>query len=203
MADLQHKDLPESQLHEPKGASTANSGEIYTANGSGSGTWSPPVDQIAGMTVTRIIDSQSVAASQLPAGLDIPLQIEFGPAVSTTDVDLSAAGVLTINTTGTYRIKVSVELGRSAGAGTAILFLRAIVNGTQAGRSIVYKLSSSTVTKSFNDEAWLTLPGGTTIAYEIIRDSAGNNDGGLFEEAPTVLSWNSAPTAAIRVEKFE
>lgn len=39
MADLQHKNLPESQLHEPKGASTANSGDVYVANGSGSGAW--------------------------------------------------------------------------------------------------------------------------------------------------------------------
>jgi len=39
MADLQHKDLPNSQLHEPKGVSAANAGEIYTANGAGSGAW--------------------------------------------------------------------------------------------------------------------------------------------------------------------
>lgn len=39
MADLQHKDLPDSQLHEPKGVSTASSGDIYVANGSGGGTW--------------------------------------------------------------------------------------------------------------------------------------------------------------------
>lgn len=39
MATVQHKDIPEAQLHEPKGASTANAGDTYIANGSGSGSW--------------------------------------------------------------------------------------------------------------------------------------------------------------------
>lgn len=199
---IQHKDIPEANLHEVKGAAASTSGQLLTSVG-GSSVWADPVDQIAGMTITRVIDAESTAASQLPAGLDTPLQIEFGPLVSTTDATLSAAGALTINTTGTYRIKVSVELGRSGGAGTSVMFLRALVNGVQAGRSIVYKITSATQTNSFNDEAWLTLPAGTVITYELIRDSAGSNDGGLYKDSTTVLSWSDSPSAALRVEKFE
>lgn len=199
---IQHKDIPEANLHEVKGAAASTSGQLLTSVG-GSSVWADPVDQIAGMTITRVIDAESTAVSQLPAGLDTPLQIEFGPLVSTTDATLSAAGALTINTTGTYRIKVSVELGRSGGAGTSVMFLRALVNGVQAGRSIVYKITSATQTNSFNDEAWLTLPAGTVITYEMIRDSAGSNDGGLYKDSTTVLSWSDSPSAALRVEKFE
>lgn len=199
---IQHKDMPEANLHEVKGAAASTSGQLLTSVG-GSSTWADPVDQIAGMTVTRVIDAESTAANQLPAGLDTPLQIEFGPLVSATDATLSAAGALTINTTGTYRIKVSVELGRSGGAGTSVMFLRALVNGVQAGRSIVYKITSATQTNSFNDEAWLTLPAGTVITYELIRDSAGSNDGGLYKDSTAVLSWSDSPSAALRVEKFE
>ena len=39
MANVNHKDLPESELHEPKGVSTASNGTSYVSNGSGSGTW--------------------------------------------------------------------------------------------------------------------------------------------------------------------
>lgn len=39
MANLQHKDIPEAQLHEPKGASTASAGDVYVSDGAGSGTW--------------------------------------------------------------------------------------------------------------------------------------------------------------------
>ena len=41
MANVEHSSLTGSALHEPKGTSTANSGEAYVANGSGSGTWQP------------------------------------------------------------------------------------------------------------------------------------------------------------------
>lgn len=34
-----HKDLTGADLHEPKGVSTASSGTVYVANGSGSGSW--------------------------------------------------------------------------------------------------------------------------------------------------------------------
>src|SRR6187402_1454206 len=36
---VEHKDLTGAQLHEPKGADTASSGQVYIANGSGSGAW--------------------------------------------------------------------------------------------------------------------------------------------------------------------
>lgn len=39
MPNIQHKDIADAQLHEPKGASTANAGDIYISDGAGSGTW--------------------------------------------------------------------------------------------------------------------------------------------------------------------
>src|SRR5690554_4379377 len=37
---IQHRDIPESELHEPKGVSAADSGTVYLADGVGSGSWS-------------------------------------------------------------------------------------------------------------------------------------------------------------------
>ena len=37
-----HSALTDPNLHEPKGASTATSGSVYTSNGAGSGTWVAP-----------------------------------------------------------------------------------------------------------------------------------------------------------------
>lgn len=37
MAKIQHKDLPDQYLHEPKGASTAGEGTVYVADGEGAG----------------------------------------------------------------------------------------------------------------------------------------------------------------------
>ena len=39
MANVNHSTLSDPYLHEPKGVATASSGDIYLANGSGSGAW--------------------------------------------------------------------------------------------------------------------------------------------------------------------
>ena len=48
MATIEHSTLSTGEIHEPKGAATASSGEVYVANGSGSGTWTPSDSHIAG-----------------------------------------------------------------------------------------------------------------------------------------------------------
>ena len=45
---IEHKDIQEAGLHEPKGASTATVGETYVSDGAGSGTWKYP--QIVGQS---------------------------------------------------------------------------------------------------------------------------------------------------------
>jgi hypothetical protein len=39
MTTVQHKDIPNAQLHEPKGVNSASVDTGYVADGSGSGTW--------------------------------------------------------------------------------------------------------------------------------------------------------------------
>ena len=39
MANVAHASLTGADLHEPKGAASATSGQVYVANGAGSGTW--------------------------------------------------------------------------------------------------------------------------------------------------------------------
>jgi len=36
---IEHDAIPNAELHEPKGVSAASSGQVYVANGSGSGVW--------------------------------------------------------------------------------------------------------------------------------------------------------------------
>lgn len=42
MANVAHSTLTGADLHEPKGIASANSGEVYVANGGGSGAWTAP-----------------------------------------------------------------------------------------------------------------------------------------------------------------
>mgnify|MGYP003672594646 CR=1 FL=1 len=204
---VQHKDIPNDGLHEPKGASTASLGQAYLSDGAGSGIWSDitePAFDPKTMVIERILDGVSLATSQEPTGLDAPLQIEFGVGVnSVTDpVMLSTAGALTINTTGTYRIKLSLAYGRTGGAGVSEMYFRALVNGVQAGQSVHARIGSADVYIPYSDEAWLTLPAGVVITYELLRDSVGNDSGGIYSGNPTLAGWNGNPCAAIRVERW-
>lgn len=38
----QHKEIPDAYLHEPKGVASASSGQVYVADGAGSGSWATP-----------------------------------------------------------------------------------------------------------------------------------------------------------------
>jgi len=51
MANIQHRDIPESQLHEPKGLTTAPAGSVYVATGLATATWRRMgVDTLQGLT---------------------------------------------------------------------------------------------------------------------------------------------------------
>ena len=54
MSDIQHSELPDELLHEPKGASTANAGEVYVANGEGSGSFMTLPLSYVGFTQTLV-----------------------------------------------------------------------------------------------------------------------------------------------------
>lgn len=41
---IEHKNIPEANLHEPKGVSVATAGRAYISNGAGSGSWKPIID---------------------------------------------------------------------------------------------------------------------------------------------------------------
>ena len=179
------------------------------------------------MQIERLYDGSSAILSQQPSGLDSPLEIQFGAAEGTPSDPIqtlvrggnSEASILRINQAGTYRLKTSIQFGRTGGAGTSQLNFRALINGVQAGRSqlnfrallngvqagrsISGYLANANVLNLLVDEAWLTLPAGLDITYELIRDSNGNDSGGLFAgETSGSTGWNPSPAASVRVERW-
>ena len=41
-----------------------------------------------------------------------------------------------------------------------------------------------------------------TLSFEILRDSSGNNSGGLFTSSTTLVGWNDSPSARIVINRF-
>lgn len=159
--------------------------------------------------IERLLDGLSLAASQQPTGTGElnAIQVEFGAAQGTVAdaVMINANGTVTVNDTGLYRFKVSLTYGRLGAGMTSQLRFRAMVNGVQAGQSIGVVVDNSDIEIPFSDEAWLYIPAGTTIAYELMRDSSGADAGGLFQPqitAATAPNWNACSCAVIRIERW-
>lgn len=60
MADINHNAISDPYIHEPKGVSTATSGQVYKANGSGSGAWTSNINKY---TLTVTLPDVSAASS--------------------------------------------------------------------------------------------------------------------------------------------
>jgi len=80
MANVEHSVLTGSALHEPKGAAGANSGEVYVANGSGSGVWQPIHRHLSAATAFN-------ASSPYAYSLDTDIAEKFlSPSISSSTV---------------------------------------------------------------------------------------------------------------------
>lgn len=63
---IEHKDIPDGQRHEPKGASTAPAGSTYVADGLGSGSWQPLTAARVSITTTpKTADYTTVAGDSI------------------------------------------------------------------------------------------------------------------------------------------
>jgi len=63
MANVNHSALSDPYLHEPKGASTATAGDVYVADGAGSGSWE---DHRRSVFNIHIHDISVVSSTYLP-----------------------------------------------------------------------------------------------------------------------------------------
>lgn len=203
---MEHKDIPDAQLHQIKGAASASSGQVPIATGAGTTVfgfldWTQVANKpTSGGYQTNLSAFSSV--NQNPSAVNTPLQITFGPAQATADVSISTAGVITFNTSGNYLIDIFLRFGRSTSTGNAIILNRILKNGAQILNSNGVILSAATQTIPFSAAIPITMAAGDTMTMEVARDSAGTNDGGLFVVSPTAAGWNIVPSATVVVSKF-
>ena len=203
---MEHKDIPDAQLHQIKGAASASSGQVPIATGSGTTVfgfldWTQVANKPTSSGYQAKLSAFS-SVNQNPSAVDTPLQITFGSAQTTSDVSISSAGVITFNTSGNYLIDIFLRFGRSTSTGNAIVLNRILKNGAQILNSNGVILSAATQTIPFSAAIPLTMSAGDTITMQVARDSAGTNDGGLFVVSPTIAGWNIVPSATVVVNKF-
>lgn len=209
---IEHNTLTGSELHEVKGASTANANQVLVADGAGTTYWDDPnnVYNAADFTAERVLEAESTAVSQGPTALDTIHQVEFGAAQFTgaEPVMIATDGTITFNEAGLYSIKTLFHFTRAGGAGTSVVHFRGVVNDAiQGGFTLTLHLDNSSAFTPFEDIVNLDVPAGTTLHFEMYRDSSGDNSGVLQQSTPSLsgggpLDWKVSPSALVRVERF-
>lgn len=203
---VQHKDIADGQRHEPKGASSAANKTVLTANGDGTTQFAAysftDLTNIPASLITNVLASSSVSTAQTPSGAGVSTQIEFGPAVPTTDVSLGSDGTLTFNKAATYVVQVFLNVGRDAGTTPSVMFLRHLLNDTPTGTPIPIRLETNPARVATNLTYIISAAATDTFKMQMVVDTTGDSAGGLRFDTPATSGWTSVPTARITVNKF-
>jgi len=159
----------------------------------------------AGVREVEVLRAASTA-TQEPTAVNTPLQVVFGAAQGSiaNPVQISAAGLVTFNTPGTYAVRVKLQNGRTGASGTSILLSRLLLNGVQAGSAAAVRMASADVTVPTDSRVVVVaLAAGATFAVQIMRDGAGSNFGGLYPFTAAVAGWGIAPSALLVISRLE
>lgn len=104
--DIEHSELPDNLLHEPKGASTAVAGTVYVADGAGSGSFtklpttslditSVSIYDITPSSIDRTVDMNGESLSQVADGTLTDVQAYVGiPQEITSKINENASELL-------------------------------------------------------------------------------------------------------------
>lgn len=158
----------------------------------------------AGLKEVEVLRAASTA-TQAPTAVDTPLQVAFGAAqgAPADPVSITAAGLVTFNTAGSYAVRIKLQNGRTGATGTSILLSRLLLNGTQVGSSAAVRMTSTDATTPTESRVVINATAGQTFAIQIMRDSAGSNFGGLYPQVATVTAWGTAPSALLVISRLE
>lgn len=197
---VQHVNIADADRHETKGASTAAAGQVHRANGNGTTTWVNP-NTLSNISIGSTLEGLSFS-NQGPTAVDTPHQVTWGSGTSNSDVSIASNGVVTITTSGLYLVTFNLNLGRANVTGIATLLARLLVNDNPTGFVQAVKIDTSANIQPLNASILRSFNASSTIKVQLIRDSSGNNDGGLITVDPVLAGWNNSPSAAIRVQKI-
>jgi hypothetical protein len=160
---------------------------------------------ITSQTSSTIVLNAQSTVSQAPSVLDTAIQITFGPAqyTSSDPVMIDALGNITFNESGLYIVNGygSVERQGSSG-GVAILLLRGLLNGSQALSTKAFHIDSTGLTFPYEITVPFQVTAGDIITFEIMRDSSGVNQGGLYPDV-TLGPWSDVPSAEVLIWKIQ
>lgn len=197
---VQHKDIADPEVHEPKGSSSASVGQVIVSNGDGTTQFATP-SELNLVAIGPTLSASSLI-TQNPTGLDTPKQITFGDPISNTDIDIDVDGNITVLNQGVYFLTFNFNFGRANNTGTCQLAARLLLNDAPFGFTQGVKLTANSNIRPTQFNLFVKLNEGDVIKAQFGRDGSGADDGGLYTLNPTGLSWALTPSAWVRISKL-
>lgn len=151
MTTVAHSTLSGSDLHDAKGVATATSGQVYVANGSGTGVWS---------TLTNAFSNSR-------------LHVQYQVSQNTSDTVMTAATWQTRNLNTIITNDISATLGTNQltlASGTYFIFARVpigytVVNSVNMhGQARLFNVSSSAVSVTGNHQKFFCISSSVSLA---------------------------------------
>lgn len=196
---IQHSNISDADRHEAKGASTATVGQVLQADGDGTTSFVSP-STLRNISIQSTLENSSLT-TQGPSAADTPYQVTWGAGSANTDANVASNGIITILTTGLYLVTFNLNFGRAGNTASAIMFARLLLNDTPTGIVQGVRIDASTDITPAQFQIFRTFAANDTLKVQMIRDSAGNNDGSLLTLDPTLAGWANSPSALVRIQK--
>ena len=160
MANVQHSNLTDPNLHEPKGVSTATADQVYISNGSGSGSWTN-VSRLPGTGWGQYSNSVYTGSTYLTIdSTGVILPFDTNTNITQLPITLTGSTGSLMDLTTERLLFVSVNDMHSITLGFFI--------GTETGSAAYVDLSMYTST---DGTTYATLVGETT--YPILKSTGG------------------------------
>lgn len=142
MADIQHKDITDPFLHEPKGVVGATLGAVYIANGAGSGSWS-----VLSTGSLDTDDLETFIQEKLDDGTIVVKQL-VEVTVVLPDVSTDSSVLVPVQSTRKFVGARATLAGAITGADASISFLNSA--GTPFGTAVTIPFAGSAKGTSFS-----------------------------------------------------
>lgn len=196
-----HRDLPDSELHQVKGAAGAVAGTIMKANGDGTTSFVIP-SSLESIKIASVLENKS-SLSINPSALDTPVDATFDTTVSNADTNIASTGIITLLKTGVYIVTLNLNFGRTSGAGTVTLAARLLLNGSPTGFVQGMSMSDTTSARPAQFNIYKKFNANDTLKVQVVRDSSGINNGGLIATSTAASGWDDIPAYWVRVHKID
>jgi hypothetical protein len=138
---------------------------------------------------------------QNPTGLGVAYQVLFGGVDSTAFWSMDAAGAATCLIADEYTIRLRTVVGREGATGVSQVYQRALINGVQYGNSSQVIIDDSRIEIPLFYNVTISFDVGDVLTFEIIRDTDGDDSGGLRAGVPDVVGWNPGPSCSLSITR--